>query len=152
VRDTVRGRHRERETQRETQGNTRRPGVCVSEAEVENYTTLGPGYIVMLVSSCFRDLASAPKVRWRARAGAPALGQEPKLSEGISPEPSQFNIGSYQGCWEAFCGTGRAFPVPVSGYSYRAEIANVSPAKPYLCRPKQCYCRPRPAAHLLTIS
>jgi hypothetical protein len=33
-----------------------------------------------LVTSYFRHLASAPKERWRARAGAPALGQEPKLS------------------------------------------------------------------------
>jgi hypothetical protein len=37
-----------------------------------------PEYIVVLVTSNFRYLASAPKVRWRARAGALALGQEPK--------------------------------------------------------------------------
>jgi hypothetical protein len=35
-----------------------------------------PEYIVVLVSYHFRYLASAPEVRWRARAGAPALGQE----------------------------------------------------------------------------
>jgi hypothetical protein len=34
---------------------------------------------VVLVTFDFRHLASAPKVRWRARAGAPALEQEPKL-------------------------------------------------------------------------
>jgi hypothetical protein len=33
----------------------------------------------VLVTSCFRYRASAPEVRWRARAGAPALEQEPKL-------------------------------------------------------------------------
>jgi hypothetical protein len=31
-------------------------------------------YIVVLVIFNFRYLASAPKVRWRARARAPALG------------------------------------------------------------------------------
>jgi hypothetical protein len=36
-------------------------------------------YIVVLVTFNFRYLASAPKVRWRARAGALALGQAPKL-------------------------------------------------------------------------
>jgi hypothetical protein len=35
-------------------------------------------YVVVLETSYFRYLASAPKVRWRARAGAPALEQEPK--------------------------------------------------------------------------
>jgi hypothetical protein len=54
----------------------------VSEAEVEN-TRLSsprvPEYIVVLVTYDFRNLASAPKVRWRARAGAIALGQGPKL-------------------------------------------------------------------------
>jgi hypothetical protein len=34
---------------------------------------------VVLVTYNFRYLASAPGVRWRARAGALALGQEPKL-------------------------------------------------------------------------
>jgi hypothetical protein len=34
-----------------------------------------PECIVVLVTSCFRDIASAPTVRWRARAGALALGQ-----------------------------------------------------------------------------
>jgi hypothetical protein len=55
---------------------------CVSEAEGGKYTTLAsrvPEYIVVLVTYHFRYLASAPKVRWRARAGALALGQEPKL-------------------------------------------------------------------------
>ena len=33
-------------------------------------------YFVVLGTSYFRYLASAPEVRWRARAGAPALGQE----------------------------------------------------------------------------
>jgi hypothetical protein len=36
-------------------------------------------YIVVLVTSYFRYLASAPKVHWRARAEAPALEQEPEL-------------------------------------------------------------------------
>jgi hypothetical protein len=35
-------------------------------------------YIVVLVSSYFRYLASAPKVHWQAGAEAPALEQEPK--------------------------------------------------------------------------
>jgi hypothetical protein len=54
----------------------------VSYAWVGIYTTLVQGpveYIVVLVASYFRFLASAPKVRWRARAAAPALEQEPKL-------------------------------------------------------------------------
>jgi L-alanine-DL-glutamate epimerase-like enolase superfamily enzyme len=45
--------------------------------EVGNHTSLVsrvPEYIVMLVTSYFRYLASAPKVRWRARAGALSLG------------------------------------------------------------------------------
>ena len=33
---------------------------------------------MVLVTFNFRYFASAPKVRWRARAGALALGQEPK--------------------------------------------------------------------------
>jgi hypothetical protein len=41
------------------------------------------------VTSYFRDLASAPKVRWRARAGASALEQEPKLL----PESSRVSVG-----------------------------------------------------------
>jgi hypothetical protein len=47
-----------------------------------NYTTLVEGpmeYIVVLVTSYFRHLASAPKVHWQAGAGTPALEQEPKL-------------------------------------------------------------------------
>ena len=39
---------------------------------------------MVLVTSCFRCLASAPKVRWRAGAGAPALEQEPKLNGGLT--------------------------------------------------------------------
>jgi hypothetical protein len=61
---------------------TRRTCNTRERAEVGNYTSLVQGsneYFVVLVTSYFRDLASAPKVRWRARAGAPALGQEPKL-------------------------------------------------------------------------
>jgi hypothetical protein len=55
--------------------------MCELIAEVGNYTTLVNGsheYFVVFVASYFRHLASAPKVRWRARAGAPALGQEPR--------------------------------------------------------------------------
>jgi hypothetical protein len=33
---------------------------------------------VVLVTSCFRYLASAPKVHWQAGAVAPGLEQEPK--------------------------------------------------------------------------
>ena len=44
--------------------------------QVENYTTLVPEYIVVMVSFNFR---SAPKARSRASAGAPALEQEPNL-------------------------------------------------------------------------
>jgi hypothetical protein len=36
-----------------------------------------PEYMMVWVTFDFRDLASAPKVRWRARAGAHALGQFP---------------------------------------------------------------------------
>ena len=36
-------------------------------------------YFVVLVTSYFRDLVSAPEVRWQARAGAPSLEQEPRL-------------------------------------------------------------------------
>jgi hypothetical protein len=35
-------------------------------------------YIVVVVTSYFRSLASAPKVHWQAGAEAPALDQEPK--------------------------------------------------------------------------
>jgi hypothetical protein len=38
-------------------------------------------YIVVLETSCFRHLASAPEVHWQAGAGAPALEQEPKPKE-----------------------------------------------------------------------
>jgi hypothetical protein len=34
-------------------------------------------YIVVLVTSCFRYLASAPKVHWQAGAEAPALQRRP---------------------------------------------------------------------------
>jgi hypothetical protein len=34
---------------------------------------------VVVVTSVFRYLASAPKVHWQAGAAAPALEQEPKL-------------------------------------------------------------------------
>jgi hypothetical protein len=59
-----------------------------------------------------------------------------------------------QGCWEAFCGTGRGSATAGFGQAigpYRTLIATFSdllPAK----RQKQFYCRPRPAAQLLTIS
>jgi hypothetical protein len=38
---------------------------------------------VVLVTSYFRYLASAPKVHWQAGAAAPALEQEPKLLPGF---------------------------------------------------------------------
>jgi hypothetical protein len=56
--------------------------------------------------------------------------------------------------WEAFCGAG-ALPVPVSD-RLRNDLKGLnrpisSGQSRIYCRPKQLYCRPRPAAHLLTI-
>jgi hypothetical protein len=51
-------------------------------------------YIVVLVTSCFRDPASAPKVHWQAGAAeAPALEQEPRSS------PSSGALTAGGGAW-----------------------------------------------------
>jgi hypothetical protein len=70
-----------------------------------------PEYIVVLVTYHFRYLASAPEVRWRARAGAPALGQEPNRY----PLPSdRFAVdGCLEGSLKLKCKTHRAYSPPL---------------------------------------
>jgi hypothetical protein len=63
---------------REVRAPSLRPMVSEAEQKITRPRSRVPEYIVVLVAFNFRDLASAPKVRWRARAGALALGQAPK--------------------------------------------------------------------------
>jgi hypothetical protein len=73
--------------------------------------------------------------------------------EGTHNVEQNYRCGLH-GCWEAFCGTGRGYASARFriGYLYRRinRRAFSGQSRVY-CRPKQFYCRPRPAAQLLTV-
>ena len=71
---------------------------------------------VVLVTYNFRYLASAPGVRWRARAGALALGQEPKLLPQLAhTTTSSLGEGERRGgSWEVEGGEGVSIGISVA--------------------------------------
>jgi hypothetical protein len=84
-----------------------------AEAENTRLSSLGSSeYIVVLVTFNFRYLASAPKVRWRARAGA--LG----LEQGPSPRPRASHTTTSSRFWFQSCLVSDLIQ-PVSTFCFR---------------------------------
>jgi hypothetical protein len=70
-------------------------------------------YIVVLVTSYFRDLASASKAHWQVGAEAPALEQEPKLLLGAGGTEIRCTAPRLLWHIKAACGARRASVCPL---------------------------------------